>query len=134
MKKNICLLGVIALALSVPSAISAQRKQSFDEGWRFHRGEAINAEAVNYDDSQWREVIVPHDFSMEPVAYAHDYREQTAEWKDWQVGPFSRLSIGGSDSGIARRSDCLAVPSTKPYGRKCSASASTVSTTKPRYG
>ena len=27
---------------------SAQRKQSFDEGWRFHRGAAINAEAVNY--------------------------------------------------------------------------------------
>ena len=78
---------------------SAQRKQSFDEGWRFHRGAAINAEAVNYDDSKWREVIVPHDFSMEPVAYTHDYRERTSEWNDWQVGPFSRLSIGDSDSG-----------------------------------
>lgn len=63
----------------IPAAAVAQRKQSFDEGWRFHRGAAINAEAVNYDDSWWRQVIVPHDFSMEPVAYAHDYREQTAE-------------------------------------------------------
>ncbi len=36
---------------------------------------------------------------MEQVAYTHDYREQTAEWNDWQVGPFSRLSIGDSDSG-----------------------------------
>ena len=78
---------------------SAQRKQSFDEGWRFHRGEAINAEAADGDDSGWREVIVPHDFSMEPVAYAHDPREQTEGWSDWQVGPFSRLSIGDSDSG-----------------------------------
>ncbi len=77
----------------------AERKQSFDEGWRFHRGEVVNAEAVNFDDSKWREVIVPHDFSMEPVAYAHDYREQTPEWKNWQVGPFSRLSIGDSDTG-----------------------------------
>lgn len=82
----------------IPAAV-AQRKQSFDEGWRFHRGAAINAEAVNYDDSRWRQVIVPHDFSMEPVAYVHDYREQTAEWKNWQVGPFSRLSPGDSDSG-----------------------------------
>ena len=79
--------------------VSAQRKQSFDEGWRFHRGEVMNAEAMNCDDSRWHEVIVPHDFSMEPVAYTHDYREQTAEWKDWQVGPFSRLNIGDWDSG-----------------------------------
>ena len=80
-------------------SMNAQRKQSFDTGWRFHRGSVINAETVNFDDSQWREVIVPHDFSMEPTTYAHDYREQTAEWKDWQVGPFSRLSIGDWDSG-----------------------------------
>ena len=85
--------------LNIGASAQIQRKQSFDEGWRFHRGEVMNAEAVNCDDSQWREVIVPHDFSMEPVAYTHDYREQTAEWKDWQVGPFSRLSIGDWDSG-----------------------------------
>lgn len=89
---------IVFLCLSIFPA-TAQRKQSFDEEWRFHRGAAINAEAVNFDDSKWREVIVPHDFSMEPVAYTHDYRDQTAEWKDWLVGPFSRLSNGDSDSG-----------------------------------
>lgn len=91
MKKIVIFLLAI---VGVQCAVNAQRKQSFDEGWRFHRGEVMNAEAVDCDDSQWREVIVPHDFSMEPVAYTHDYREQTTEWKDWQVGPFSRLSIG----------------------------------------
>ena len=99
MKKISFILQIMALWLSVSSTVSAQRKQSFDEGWRFHRGEVVNAETVNGDDSSWREVIVPHDFSMEPVAYTHDYREQTPEWSNWQVGPFSRLSIGDSDSG-----------------------------------
>ena len=99
MKKGFCMLGIIGLLLSVPSATCAQRKLSFDESWRFHRGAAINAETVNYDDSKWREVIVPHDFSMEPATYTHDHRERQEEWSDWQVGPFSRLSIGGSDSG-----------------------------------
>lgn len=99
MKKISFILQIMALWLSVSSTVSAQRKQSFDEGWRFHRGEVVNAEIVNGDDSSWREVIVPHDFSMEPVAYTHDYREQTPEWSNWQVGPFSRLSIGDSDSG-----------------------------------
>ena len=100
MKKVIfCQLAVLGLLFVEPMGAGAQRKHSFDEGWRFHRGEVINAEAVDCDDSKWREVIVPHDFSMEPVAYAHDYREQTPEWKDWQVGPFSRLSIGDNDTG-----------------------------------
>ena len=97
-KVIICLLAILGL-LSAPMGASAERKQLFDEGWRFHRGEVINAEAMNLDDSKWREVFVPHDFSMEPVAYTHDYREQTPEWKDWQIGPFSRLSIGDNDTG-----------------------------------
>jgi len=99
MKKIICLLVILGLQYAVPMRGFAQRMQSFDGGWRFHRGEVINAEVAEFDDSQWREVIVPHDFSMEPVAYTHDYREETVEWKDWQVGPFSRLSIGDWDSG-----------------------------------
>lgn len=82
MRRSILLSAIIGLALSVPSSVRAQRKQSFDEGWRFHRGSAINAEAVNCADSGWRTVIVPHDFSMEPVAYTHDYREQSPEWSD----------------------------------------------------
>ena len=98
-KVIICLLAISGLMFAAPMSAGAGRKQSFDEGWRFHRGEAINAESVEFDDSKWREVIVPHDFSMESVAYAHDYREQTPEWKDWQVGPFSRLSIGDNDTG-----------------------------------
>lgn len=98
-KVIICQLAVLGFLFAAPMGADAQRKQSFDEGWRFHRGEVINAETVEFDDSKWREVIVPHDFSMEPVAYAHDYREQNPEWKDWQVGPFSRLSIGDNDTG-----------------------------------
>jgi hypothetical protein len=39
----------MVLGLTVSLAVSAQRKQSFDEGWRFHRGEAINAEAAADD-------------------------------------------------------------------------------------
>ena len=54
---------------------------------------------MDFDDSKWREVTVPHDYSMEPVAYSHDYRERTPEWSDWQIGPFSRLSVGDWDSG-----------------------------------
>lgn len=95
MKRLIFTLAFAAVAFSS----HAQRKQSFDNGWKFFRGSAINTELMDYDDSKWREVTVPHDFSMEPVAYTHDYRERTEGWEDWQVGPFSRLSVGDSDNG-----------------------------------
>ncbi len=96
--KQIALAAMVVLVFA-PIDGSAQRKQSFDEGWRFFRGDVINGEAVELDDSKWREVIVPHDFSMEPEAFAHDSREQTTEWKKWQVGPFSRLSNGDTATG-----------------------------------
>ncbi len=43
---------------------------SFDEGWRFNRGEATGADAVSFDDRGWREVDLPHDWQIEDLPYA----------------------------------------------------------------
>lgn len=77
----------------------AQRKQSLDRGWKFHRGAAVNAETLEFDDSKWRTLTVPHDFSMEPAFDSQDYRQHNAAWSAVQVGPFSRMSIGDWDTG-----------------------------------
>ena len=77
----------------------AQRKQSLDRGWKFHRGGAVNAEVPEFDDSKWRTLTVPHDFSMEAVFDTLDYRQRKASWSAVEVGPFSRLSIGDWDTG-----------------------------------
>jgi beta-galactosidase len=37
----------------------------FDPGWLFHYGDASGADAAPYDDSGWRDVSVPHDWSIE---------------------------------------------------------------------
>ncbi len=87
------------LSFVLCASLFAQRKQSFDTGWRFHRGGVINAEAIHFDDSQWKRLIVPHDFSMEPAFSPSDYRQRNPAWSDMQVGPFSRLSIGDWDTG-----------------------------------
>jgi len=39
--------------------------ESFDFGWRFFKGDAPRARKVRFDDSQWRELDVPHDWSVE---------------------------------------------------------------------
>ena len=37
----------------------------FNDGWKFHRGEAPNAQSGDFDDREWRPVILPHDWSIE---------------------------------------------------------------------
>ena len=39
----------------------------FDFDWRFHRGGAQGAEAVDFDDSGWRKLDLPHDWSIEDL-------------------------------------------------------------------
>lgn len=40
---------------------------SFTEDWRFYRGDAPGAEAAAFDDSAWRALGVPHDWSIEDL-------------------------------------------------------------------
>lgn len=39
--------------------------KSFDSDWRFLKGNAENAEKPDFDDSSWRKLNVPHDWSIE---------------------------------------------------------------------
>jgi len=51
-----------------PLAVAAgKRNQSFDEGWRFLRGDALGAEAPGFNDSSWRVLDLPHDWSVEDL-------------------------------------------------------------------
>jgi len=64
-------------ALATGARVSGQR--SFDAGWRFFRGEVGEAAQPGFDDSSWRILDLPHDFSIE--------------------GPYDGHSPGGYDGG-----------------------------------
>lgn len=40
---------------------------SFDSDWRFHRGGLQRAEVPEFDDSKWRNINLPHDWSIEDL-------------------------------------------------------------------
>jgi len=40
-------------------------KQSFNDDWRFAKGELTGAEQVNFNDSKWRSLRLPHDWAIE---------------------------------------------------------------------
>ncbi len=56
-------------------------RESFDAEWKFFKGEAPGADAVSFNDSHWRTLTLPHDWSIE--------------------GPFSRSEPSGGAGGYA---------------------------------
>ena len=63
-------------------------------GWKFHAGDVQGAEALDFDDSSWRSVDLPHDFQIEQpwVAPSADERADTS---DPGANRKSRLSARG---------------------------------------
>jgi len=43
----------------------AQRHTSFNQGWRFLKADAENAQRPDFDDSAWRALDLPHDWAIE---------------------------------------------------------------------
>ena len=72
MKRN-SLLFLIALSVLMvfsqcnrPVATKATRtRKNFDWGWRFHLGDVQGAQYVNFIDTSWRKLNLPHDWSIE---------------------------------------------------------------------
>ena len=40
------------------------RGKSFNECWKFHKGEITNGQSANLDDSNWQSVTLPHDWAI----------------------------------------------------------------------
>ena len=44
---------------------SSERSVDFNRNWKFNLGDANGAQGVNYNDSAWRQLDLPHDYSIE---------------------------------------------------------------------
>lgn len=107
------------IALSVveaaPAAASVTlgRNQSFDQDWRFLKGDGATFAEPDFDDNAWRRVDLPHDWSIEDLEAGgpavngeiRDYDTaplwQAVKGGPQKIGPFNRsLSGGGRDTGF----------------------------------
>ena len=82
------LLGCTGSKQSGPSPDS--RSKSFDQDWKFMKADLPDAQDPAFDDSDWRVLDVPHDWSIE------DLPGQDGETV---IGPFSKASIGKMGTG-----------------------------------
>ncbi len=75
-----------------PGHQSTGRDQNFNNSWLFLDSDAAGAEAPRFDDSGWRKVDLPHDWSVE------DFKMQDSV----HSGPFNRMMENGHDVGYLR--------------------------------
>ena len=55
------------LVFVASSAIAQRQTQLFDQGWKFVKGQPENAHKLNFNDSSWRTVNLPHDWTIEDL-------------------------------------------------------------------
>lgn len=67
--KKLILLSLLTLQFGLLAAQNADGQgrlsRLFNFGWKFHAGDLKDAYSVNYDDSSWRVLDLPHDFQIE---------------------------------------------------------------------
>lgn len=68
-----------------------ERNQPFDDNWLFIRDSVTGAEQPDYNDSEWKPIDLPHDWSVE------DLPDQI---RNSISGPFSKASIGATATGF----------------------------------
>ena len=78
-----------AATAAVPRAERAARTVSFDSGWRFALGDPAGAERPGFDDSSWRTLDLPHDWSIEDLANPDGVTRS---------GPFDRNASAGKEA------------------------------------
>ena len=83
--------GAQAAPAAVSPGLRVRRDQPFDTGWKFFRGAGDEHSAASFDDSAWRGVDLPHDWSIEDLPPVAD---------SGIIGPFDPKAIGGTATGF----------------------------------
>ncbi|HPT13512.1 MAG TPA: glycoside hydrolase family 2 TIM barrel-domain containing protein [Bacteroidales bacterium] len=68
--------------------LESDRIQPFDDTWLFHRGDVPGAEEPGFADSSWRQLDLPHDWSIEDIPGTNS--------------PFDSTVVNGVASGFTR--------------------------------
>ena len=108
-----CLLVLSSFTAFSATSAELKRENNFDLGWRFLKADAPGAEDAAFNDSSWRNVDLPHDWSIEDlppsaasVTVAPAPTNSPAPGGRGRgranfpvVGPFSPESPGGRSTG-----------------------------------
>ncbi|GAB6011332.1 sugar-binding domain-containing protein [Viscerimonas tarda] len=92
---------LILLFLCFPANGQNVRKiTGIDKDWKFHLGDVENGQLVNFDDSNWRKLDVPHDWSIEGDYDQNAITKRGGGYLPAGIGWYRKtISLPKSDSG-----------------------------------
>lgn len=78
-----------------PTAINykGDNKMNFDGHWEFHLGDAANAQNVDFDDSSWRTLDLPHDWSIELPLNPNSPSKSSGGFLDGGIGWYRKAFV-----------------------------------------
>ena len=86
----ILIASIVIISCSSAKTDFTNREQNFDDNWKFNLGDIKGADSVKFDDSKWRTLDLPHDWSIEDLPAGSGKK---------QIGPFSEDSPGKGSTG-----------------------------------
>jgi beta-galactosidase len=89
--KRVLYLWLLCLSTTAYAQNGNNRTISFDGTWLFTKDSVTNAEQVKFDDSKWRKVDLPHDWSIEDLP-----NQKPGEI----TGPFNKNAAGSGATGF----------------------------------
>ena len=78
------------------------RGQDFNAGWKFNRGDVTGAQATTFNDSAWRNLDVPHDWSIELAFNANSQAGSGGGFLDGGIGWYRKTFTLDQASSAAR--------------------------------
>ncbi len=81
---------ILTFSISCSITNNPERETNFNANWKFIRADISGAEQTGFNDSEWRILDLPHDYSIEDLS---DNKEVK------QIGPFSEKSPGARSTG-----------------------------------
>ncbi len=92
MNLKLYLSGVILFLILISCTVKKgqEREILFNNNWKFIRAGVENGQSVELNDSGWRILDLPHDYSIEDLPEKEGVK---------QIGPFSEESAGGASTG-----------------------------------
>jgi len=99
MLKKSSLLFVLTAIICVPVFSQEFTRESlFDDNWKFYRGKAEGAENAGFDDTKWRTLNLPHDWSIDDLPNQGKFKLSNGKTQIVS-GPFDSEAIGAYNTG-----------------------------------
>ena len=86
---------LFSILLSSMNLYAQRHEQLLEKNWKFIRSDIQEAFEVNFDDSQWQSVTVPHDWAIYGPFDGRNDRQNVAIAQDGQTESFQQSGRTG---------------------------------------